>query len=288
MKLTLAPIPYLWPRDEVFAFYQAAADWPVDVIYLGETICSKRRELKPRDWLALATMLASSGREVVISTLALLEAESELATLRRLIEEAPCRVEANDMSAVQLLRERQMPFIGGPTLNVYNAATVRLLCEDGMQRLVLGVEQGREMMEELHATDMKLPEIEVQVWGRLALAYSARCFTARAHDLTKDDCGFRCKENPEGLSLTTQDGAAFLALNGIQVQGEAIHDLGPELCSLRESGVDLARIQPQPSGTAQVVQRFRHAIDANLAAARHGTINGYWHGGRGSALVELS
>ena len=82
MRLTLGPLQYFWPRDRVLEFYRVAATWPVDVIYLGETVCSKRRELATRDWIALAHEIADSGREVVLSSLALLEAESELAALR--------------------------------------------------------------------------------------------------------------------------------------------------------------------------------------------------------------
>ena len=106
MRLSLGPLQYFWPRERVLAFYREAATWPLDVIYLGETVCSKRRELTTRDWIALAHELADDSREVVLSSMALLEAESELASLRRLVENGRCRVEANDLAAVQLLRER--------------------------------------------------------------------------------------------------------------------------------------------------------------------------------------
>ena len=78
MKLSLGPLQYFWPRERTLAFYREAAGWPVDVVYLGETVCSKRRELGTRDWIALAAELADAGKEVVLSSLALVEAESEL------------------------------------------------------------------------------------------------------------------------------------------------------------------------------------------------------------------
>ncbi|EQD40756.1 peptidase, U32, partial [mine drainage metagenome] len=81
MQLTLGPLQYFWHRDDVFKFYRAAVQWPLDTIYLGETVCSKRRELGTRDWIALANELAESGREIVLSSLALLEAESDLSAL---------------------------------------------------------------------------------------------------------------------------------------------------------------------------------------------------------------
>jgi len=284
MRLTLGPIQYFWPREQVFAFYRAAATWPVDVIYLGETVCSKRRELRTRDWIALAEELAGSGREIVLSTLALLEAESELSSLARLVD-AGFRIEANDMSAVQLLRERGLPFIGGPTLNVYNHATLRLLREDGLQRLVLGVEHGRALIDEFRASDEPLPELEIAAWGRLPLAYSARCFTARALDLAKDDCGFRCIEHPDGLPLASREGTPFLTINGIQVQTSGRCDLGPELDELRETGIELLRLYPQSAGMADVVERFRRAIDSGVAPTRAGEENGYWHGTAGMQCV---
>jgi len=285
MRLTLGPLQYFWPREQVFAFYRAAAAWPVDVIYLGETVCSKRRELRTRDWIALAEELAGSGREIVLSTLALLEAESELASLMRFVNNGQFRVEANDMSAVQLLRERGLPFIGGPTLNVYNHATLRLLREDGLQRLVLGVEQGRPLIEEFRASGEPLPELEIAAWGRLPLAYSARCFTARALDLAKDDCGFRCLEYPDGLPLASREGIPFLNINGIQVQTSGRCDLGPELDGLRDTGIDLLRLYPQAEGTADVVARFRDAIESGIPPARAGEENGYWHGTAGMQCV---
>ena len=58
MKLSLGPLQYFWPREQTLAFYREAVEWPLDIIYLGETVCSKRRELATRDWIDLATELA--------------------------------------------------------------------------------------------------------------------------------------------------------------------------------------------------------------------------------------
>jgi collagenase-like PrtC family protease len=285
MKLSLGPLQYFWPRERTLAFYRAAAEWPLEVVYLGETVCSKRRELRTRDWIALAEELAAGGKQVVLSSLALIEAESELGAVARLVDHGGFWIEANDLSAVALCRERGVPFVAGPSLNVYNHRALALLVEDGLRRWVPGVEQGHGLVSELReaycAGGAAMPEVEVIVWGRLPLSFSARCFTARALDVPKDQCGFRCLEHPEGMPLATREGDPFLRINGIQVQGEEIVDLGPELPALRALGVDLARIYPQAEGTGEVVAHFDRARRTEAAAARLGARNGYWHGDPG-------
>ena len=282
MKLSLGPLQYFWPRERTLAFYREATRWPVDIIYLGETVCSKRRELGTRDWIALGAELTESGKQVVLSSLALIEAESELGVLRRLIDEGGCWIEANDLSAVQLCRERGVPFVAGPTLNVYNHRALAMLIEDGLRRWVPGVEQGHTLLRELrHAVGAdggSMPELELIAFGRLPLSYSARCFTARALDVTKDQCGFRCIDYPDGLPLATREGKSFLRINGIQIQGEEVTDLGPELPALRELGVDILRLYPQAEGMADVVAHFHRARRSPVAPSRIGARNGYWHG----------
>lgn len=282
MKLSLGALQYFWPRERTLAFYREAARWPVDIVYLGETVCSKRRELGTRDWIELAAELAGSGKQIVLSSLALVEAESELGVLRRLIEDGGCWIEANDLSAVQLCRERGVPFVAGPTLNIYNHAALSMLIEDGLRRWVPGVEQGETLVRELRAAmlaeDRAMPELEVVAFGRLPLSFSARCFTARALDVAKDQCNFRCIEYPDGLPLATRDGRPFLRINGIQIQGEEITDLGPQLPVLRELGVDVLRLYPQALGMAEVVAHFDLARRSAQAPPGIGSRNGYWHG----------
>jgi O2-independent ubiquinone biosynthesis protein UbiV len=290
MKLSLGPLQYFWLRERTLAFYREAAEWPVDIIYLGETVCSKRRELGTRDWIALAGELAASGKQIVLSSLALIEAESELGMLRRLVDNGGCWIEANDLSAVQLCRERGLPFVAGPTLNVYNHHALAMLMDDGLRRWVPGVEQGhallRELREAMQAEGRPMPELEVIAFGRLPLAFSARCFTARALDVGKDQCDFRCIDYPDGMPLATREGRPFLRINGIQIQGEEVTDLGPELPALRELGVDVLRLYPQAEGMAEMVAHFHLARRSPVAPPRIGARNGYWHGEPGMRMAE--
>ncbi len=294
-KLALGPVLYYWPRDTLLDFYERIITAPVDIVYIGETVCSKRHLMNTSDWLVLAERLSATGKEVVLSTLALLEAESELKTLRRLCENDRFTVEANDLGAVRLLAERKMPFVLGTGINVYNDQTLRVLTELGAKRWVMPVELSRQTLSTIQAGRPEGVETEVFAYGRMPLAYSARCFTARYHNLPKDDCQYRCLNDPEGLTLSTREGQTFLTLNGIQTQSAQTCNLLPELAELRELHVDVLRISPQAQGTETVITAFaaclrgeRDAVEAARAlnaALPYGACDGYWQGQAGLKQV---
>jgi collagenase-like PrtC family protease len=288
-RLALGPLLYFWPRDTVLDFYETIAATPVDTVYLGETVCSKRRQLRTDDWLALAERLRDAGKEVVLSSLALIEAESELKTLERLCGSTGFMVEANDWGAVNLLRGAS--FVAGPALNTYTARALRLLASLGLRRWVLPVELSGETLCTLQSERPEGVETEVFAYGRLPLAYSARCFTARAHDLPKDDCQFRCLDYPDGLTLSTQDDQPFLTMNGIQTQSASTCNLLPVLAQLRALQVDVLRISPQSLHTEKIIEIFHrcrigdYGIDDGRTALERlmpvGPCSGYWHGRAG-------
>ncbi len=288
MNLSLGPLLYYWSRDDVLAFYDEAARWPVARVHLGESVCSRRHLLRLPDWLALAEQLAAAGKEVVLSTQTLIESESDLKTLRRIVADGRFAVEANEWGAVRLLSEAGVTFVAGPTLNVYNPETLDVLAGLGAQRWLPPVEMSRATLASLLEQAPAGIQTEVFAYGRLPLAYSARCFTARHYNLPKDDCQFRCLDHPDGLALATREGAPFLTLNGIQTQSAGVYSLIGELPALRELGVASLRLSPQSRHMGRVVAAFSAALagedggaDALARVMPGPAVDGYWHGRAG-------
>lgn len=286
MKLSLGPLQYYWSRRQTLDFYESAAAMPVDIVYLGETVCSRRHELRLDDYFDVAARLADAGKEVVLSTLTLIESESDLKALRRIVENGKFSVEANEMGAVRLLAEKKIPFVAGPTLNVFNSHTLSLLADMGATRWVMPPEGTREQLAGVHQGKPAAVATEVFVHGRVPLAYSARCFTARRYNLQKDTCEFKCIDFPDGMMARTREGQEFLCINGIQTQSAKTYNLLAELPELAADGVEVLRISPQSEGTAEVVAAFRKRLSGEAATLAGDFCNGFWHGRPGLEMIR--
>lgn len=281
MHLTIGPLQYWWPRAALMDFYAQVADGPARTVVLGELVCSRRNEFKLDDWLDLGRDLRQAGKEVVLTTQALVMSEAELRTLRRSCEQEEFAVEAGDAAALRVLARAaakdpgRQPFWLGPHLNIYSRAALAEHAALGASHWVAPVELALDALALINPPTEPVLGIdgplrtEVFAFGRLPLAFSARCFTARHHRLRKDECEFRCRDDADGLLLQTTEGQAFLALNGIQTQSAALQCLLGQGPLLRKAGVQALRLSPCSQGFGRVVELFdavfQHRLDAATA-----------------------
>ncbi|AWP34198.1 U32 family peptidase [Pantoea vagans] len=292
MQYALGPVLWYWPTDTLEDFYQQAVRSRADIIYLGEAVCSKRRATPYARWMDLAREVAASGKQVVLSTLALLQSPSELKELQRYVENGEFLIEANDIGAVNMAAERHLPFVAGPTLNVYNADTLQLLVKEGMTRWCMPVEMSRDwllqLLEQCERRGIRQQfEVEVLGYGHLPLALSARCFTARSENRAKDDCETCCINYPAGRRVNSQEGQQVFVLNGIQTMSGYCYNLGNDLAGMRDR-VDCVRLSPQGATTLAEIDRFRANENgqAPLMVAKGSDCNGYWRKLAGMTLVS--
>ncbi len=293
MKFSLGPSLFFWPKNQVENFYQQAKNSDADIIYLGETVCSKRRELKAKDWLALAKTLASdTNKQIVISTMTLLESPAELQVMKRLCDNGELLVEANDLSAVQMMNEQKLPFVVGPAINCYNLATLKVLLKQGMMRWVMPVELSgdwlKQLLTEAEQENIRNQfEVEVFSWGYMPLAYSARCFTARSENRPKDDCQYCCINYPQGRRMNSREGERVFVLNGIQTMSGYQYNLINEIADMQAMGVDIARISPDSNEALNKLTAFKKQLSAPLKYPLDGKAecNGYWHKIAGMSVV---
>ena len=295
LKIALGPLQYYWPRDTVFGFYEAMARAPVDIVYLGETVCSRRHELRLADWLEIAAQLQDAGKEVVLSTQVLLESGAEVGTMHKIAANGNFTVEANDMGAVQRLAGK-ISFVAGPQLNLYNLPSLQWMASLGASRWVMPLEMKRDDLAILQQGRPDGLQTEVFAYGRMPLAFSARCFTARHRNLPKDDCRFTCLEHPDGLLLKTRESEEFLVINGTQTQSSRVCNLIDSLDEMQALGVDVVRLSPQALDMADIVALFdaarSQAMAPHEALARLQPLmpgpgcNGYWHGRPGLEQIK--
>lgn len=291
MKLSLGPILFFWPRDQVTRFYADMAEQPLDIIYMGETVCSKRREFNLDGWIGLARELQqATNAQIVLSGLTLIEANSEVSSLKRLCDNGEFMIEANDMAAVQFLSERKLSFAGGPALNIYSGHALAEFIKSGMSRWAPPVECSGQLihstLSQLDDMGIQRPEVEVFAYGHMPLAYSARCFTARAENRPKDECEFCCINYEEGIPLASQEGQPLFTINGIQTMSAEVNNLLADFPSLKQQGADIARLSPRARGMGDIIQSWDRVRQGEQPPLAVQGCNGYWHGRPGMVTAE--
>jgi len=260
--LTLGPVQYNWPAHQRRDFYFRMADEaPLDVVYLGENVCSKRTPFFDPFIPEIAERLQAAGKQVVFSTLALVMDQREQDSLRDVCQMDNVLVEANDVSALSLLDGR--PHIVGPFVNIYNEGSARYVAGHGAKVIVFNNELPQTSINAMTGKVSDC-EFEVQVFGRLPLAISARCYHARAHGLHKDGCQYVCAQDSDGMDVETLEDQEFLGVNGTQTQSHSLCDLSAEIQAMQDGGVTRFRLWPQWVDMVTVATLYRKLLDGAM------------------------
>lgn len=294
MQLTLGPVLYHWSPERWRDFYYRMADEAqIDVVVVGEAVCSKRAPFK-QDYLpAVIERLEGAGKRVLHASLILVSLSRERRQTRELMQDGEAELEINDLTCLAGLAAK--PFAVGPFVNVYNEAAAGFLAARGATRICLPPELPLPAVTAIAAAVPQLV-IEVFAFGKMPLAISARCYHARAHRLTKDNCRFVCENDPDGMSVKTLDGAGFLSVNGVQTLSDSCASLLCDLPALGRAGVASLRLSPQCCDMVAVARLFRDVIDERIdpqeAEGRLGEIypevpfsNGFLHGAPGHIRI---
>lgn len=298
-KLTLGPLLYHWEGQRARDFYFRIADEaPVDCVYLGEVVCSKRQVFFEPYRDAVIERLQRAGKQVVLSSLALMTLPREAEALRAEAAKG-LWVEANDVAAIQILKETNpgKPFVVGPMINVLNEGTMAYLAKQGARRIVFASEMTGKALTYLAAREPKV-EKEVQVFGRQSLAIAMRCYHARAHGRDKDHCRFACKEDPDGLEIETLTGQKILIANGVQTLSYGYLALLEEMLALQTAGISHFRLSPQDCDMVRVSFLYRDLLAGLIApdSVRNSLesliknipfVNGFYHGREGLSSVAI-
>ncbi len=286
VNLSLGPVLFDWPREELLDFYDEVADYPVSIVYIGEVVCPKKAGLTISDLERVGKKLEAAGKKVYVSSLALVADEMDRKRNRDILS-LPFPVECNDPSILYLGEGSGREFAAGPHITSYNIPTVDFLKSVGVKRLVFPVELSLESMKTVvQACDI---ETEAFVYGNLPLAFSWRCYTSRAFGLLKSNCRHDCRRFPEGMLIEDLERKPLFKLNGTQILSARCSNLAREVDDIRAAGIDTLRISPQHGVTGDVVdifwKRITGEIDADEAMARLsplekvGFCNG-WHYGK--------
>ena len=265
MSLSMGPLLFHWPSNVQRDFYARIADEaPVDVVYLGEIVCSKRLPFVRDVIEEITERLRRGGKRVVFSTLALITLARERKDSAALVRGSECDIEINDIAALRYLAQGQS-FHVGPLVNVYNEGTLNALTSRGARLFCLPPELsiGAVTVLAQHARQLGVG-CEVWGFGRIPLAISARCYHARAEGSAKDQCQFVCARDFDGRAVRTVDGRDFLAINGVQTLSHSYCNVVADLENLTRAGVTSVRLSPHDCDMVLIAKAFRDRLDGRI------------------------
>ena len=291
MELAIGPLLFNWAPERVEAFYARIADEaPVATVYLGEVVCGKRQPLLQHALARSAGRLEDAGKTVIWSTLALPATPRERRLAADLAADPDHLIEAGDMSAVW--SRAPAPFVAGPLLNVYSAPAAAELARLGCVRLCANVELPLNSIAEIARACPDLT-LELFAFGRLPLALSSRCAQARMQGLHRDACRYVCDRYPDGMDVSTIEGQAFLAVNGLQTLSHGCQLVDVPVEALAAAGISALRLSPHSLDMVTVAEAFRAYADGYMAADELAyyiealgppgpPVSGYLHGAAGA------
>ena len=264
MELTVGPNQFFWSAENWTALYRDLCNAPIDRVVLGELVCSKRLPFYQDEIPDAISMLVDAGKSVALTSLALVTLKRER-KLTQALTEMGVEVEINDLTALSYVPEGSA-FSVGPLVNVYNESTLIWLAQRGATRVCLPPELPLDSVAKLAATGRELGiVVEVRGHGRIPLAISGRCYHARMHGRTKDNCQFACEDDVDGLDVRTLEDKPFLAMNGVQTLSDTYACADYQVETLAEAGVTALRLSPQSEGFVELCDLYRKRVDGQLS-----------------------
>ncbi len=266
MDLTAGPTQFFWSKTRWLEFHTSLVDTLVARVVLGELVCSKRLPFYQEHIAEAIDTLQNAGKEVALTSLALVTLKRERKLTADLVDMG-LPVEVNDLSALPHL-PKGTPFWVGPLVNVYNEGTLTWLASLGATRVCLPPELPLESVEVLAKTATDLG-VAVEVWGhgRLPLAISGRCYHARLHGRTKDNCQFACEDDPDGLEVKTLEGQPFMTMNGVQTLSSTHAAAVYQTDTLAHAGVTALRLSPQSQDFPAICAAYHALLQGDTTAA---------------------
>ena len=131
-ELSIGPVLFNWTPEGWRDFYFRIADEaPVDWVYVGEAVCSKRAPFFEPHFEAVVERLRGGGKQVIVALLAQVMSKIDRRLVLDLAGMEGVTVEVNDAAALASVADK--PHTAGPFLNVYNEDTLGFLARRGAQ-----------------------------------------------------------------------------------------------------------------------------------------------------------
>ncbi len=294
--VTLGPMLFNWPLQKKMDFYNKIADEAnLDTVYIGEVVCQKRFACWGNIYDKIVERLTNAGKQVIISSLALINTDEELKIIKDYSTKSDLLIEANDISVVNLLNDNN--YCLGPYINIYNEMALDFYAKNGAKHITFSPELPNGSIEVL--AKQKVMDMEIQVFGRMPLAISARCAHARIYKQKKTNCKYVCEKDLDGLDVHTLDKQPFLTINGLQTMSYAYCNMLNEIQYLQDLGVNRFRVSPQNVDMIAVIDIYRQVVEHNISSEEGQSklskllgntefSNGFFYGTAGHELVRQS